>query len=137
MTVDGLAIRFGVKTASNDVNPSLLFVRQFTNAVSAELPRGPIKRSIWATSLPSPTSDSPTHNLSIFAIARLPKSMPNDRQHLATYRARRCTILVFSVRKGSFNLPHGPVGRIARTGISPQPNSIILTSRLQGAGGQA
>src|SRR5579872_6272954 len=70
MTVDGLAIRFGVKTASSDVNPSLLFVRQFTKAVSAELPRGPIKRSIWATSLPSPTSDSPTHNLSIFAIAR-------------------------------------------------------------------
>src|SRR5437763_6016835 len=37
----------------------LVVVRQVANAVSAALPRGPIMRSIWATSLPSPTSDSP------------------------------------------------------------------------------
>ena len=33
------------------------------NALSAALPRGPIIKSIWATSLPSPTSDSPTISL--------------------------------------------------------------------------
>src|SRR5215467_14895615 len=68
-TVAGLVSRFGPMTASNDVNPSLLLVRQCANADSAALPRGPIMRSTWATSLPSPTSDSPTHSPLIFAIA--------------------------------------------------------------------
>src|SRR5580698_23734 len=68
MTVAGLVSRFGVSTASSEVNPSLLLVRQLTKAVSAELPRGPMSRSICATSLPSPTSDSPTQSLLILAI---------------------------------------------------------------------
>src|SRR5215469_16211192 len=67
--VAGLHSRFGPTTASNDVNPSLLFVRAFANAVSAALPRGPMIRSIWATSFPSPTSDSPTQSPFTFAIA--------------------------------------------------------------------
>src|SRR6266567_5418851 len=67
--VEGLQARFGATNASSEVKPSLLFVKAFANAVSAALPRGPIKRSIWATSLPSPTSDSPTQSLVIFAIA--------------------------------------------------------------------
>ena len=35
---------------------------------SAALPRGPMMRSVWATSLPSPTSDSPTRTRSTTAI---------------------------------------------------------------------
>ena len=45
-TVAGLQSRFGATTASSDVKPSLLFVRQRANAVSAALPRGPMMRSI-------------------------------------------------------------------------------------------
>src|ERR1700751_918923 len=68
-TVAGFVSRFGPITASNDVNPSLLLVRACANADSAALPRGPMMRSTWATSLPSPTSDSPTHSPLTFAIA--------------------------------------------------------------------
>ena len=60
ITVEGLTARFGAITASSEVKPSLLLVSAVANAVSAALPRGPMIRSIWATSLPSPTSDSPT-----------------------------------------------------------------------------
>ena len=45
----------------------LVVGQRVANAVSAALPRGPMMRSIWATSLPSPTSDLPTIILSIFA----------------------------------------------------------------------
>ena len=38
------------------------------NAASAALPLGPIRRSMCATSLPSPTRDSPTSTLLILAI---------------------------------------------------------------------
>src|SRR5271165_6511595 len=68
MTVFGLVGRLGASTASSAVKPSLLLVRAVAKAVSAGLPRGPIIRSICATSLPSPTSDSPTISLLIFAI---------------------------------------------------------------------
>src|SRR6266478_6620969 len=67
-SVLGLQGRFGAITANNDVNPSLLFDSEWQNALSAALPRGPIIRSMCATSLPSPTSDSPTRTLVIFAI---------------------------------------------------------------------
>src|SRR5215468_8413867 len=68
-TVAGLHSRFGATTASSDVNPSLLLVSAWANADSAALPRGPMMRSTWATSLPSPTSDSPTQSPFTFAIA--------------------------------------------------------------------
>src|SRR5215468_12721847 len=67
--VGGLHSKFGATTASSDVNPSLLLVRAWANADSAALPRGPMMRSMCATSLPSPTSDSPTHSPFTFAIA--------------------------------------------------------------------
>src|SRR5262249_7093662 len=67
--VGGLHSRFGATTASSDVNPSLLLVRAWANADSAALPRGPMMRSMWATSLPSPTRDSPTQSPFIFGIA--------------------------------------------------------------------
>src|SRR5262245_41738545 len=68
ITVAGLHTRFGATTASRDVKPSLLLVSALQNADSTALPRGPINRSMWATSLPSPTSDSPMHTPLIFAI---------------------------------------------------------------------
>src|SRR5216684_5926954 len=78
--VEGLQARFGATNASSEVKPSLLFVNAFANAVSAALPRGPIKRSMWATSLPSPTSDSPTQSFVIFAICHTP---PEEKRRLA------------------------------------------------------
>ena len=59
MIVSGLAGRFGVTTASSVVKPSLLFVSALQNAVPAGPDFEPMIRSMWATSLPSPTSDSP------------------------------------------------------------------------------
>src|SRR6187399_1328446 len=58
-TVSGLQGRFGATTARSVVNPSLLLARAFTNAAPAGPDFEPIIRSMWATSLPSPTSDSP------------------------------------------------------------------------------
>jgi hypothetical protein len=58
----------GVTTASRVVKPSLLLTSALQNAVSAALPRGPIIRSICATSLPSPTRLSPMQTLLIVAI---------------------------------------------------------------------
>ena len=67
--------------------------------ISATLPRGPMMRSIWATSLPSPTSDSPTHSLVIFAMAI--SSREKSKTNLPAYAAcvRQTAILVFSVRQ--------------------------------------
>src|SRR5271157_3139121 len=76
-TVAGLHIRLGAMRPSSAVKPSLLFVKACANALSAALPRGPIRRSMWATSLPSPTSDSPTQSFVIFAIANTP---PKEKQ---------------------------------------------------------
>src|SRR5215213_11973740 len=59
MIVSGFAGRLGVTTASSVVKPSLLFVRAFTNAEPAGPCLEPMIRSMCATSLPSPTSDSP------------------------------------------------------------------------------
>src|SRR5579875_2458128 len=69
ITVGGLHIKFGATTARSAVKPSLLLVSALQKAASAALPRGPRIRSIWATSLPSPTRDSPTQTLVIFAKA--------------------------------------------------------------------
>src|SRR5512134_747301 len=65
----GLHCRLGATTASRDVKPSLLLVRLLANAFSTALPRGPMIRSTCATSLPSPTRDSPTSTRSIFTAA--------------------------------------------------------------------
>src|SRR6266496_6604727 len=86
--VEGLQARFGATNASSEVKPSLLFVKAFANAVSAALPRGPIRRSICATSLPSPTRDSPTQSLLILAIANF---LPRKRDtSLPESRSSRC-----------------------------------------------
>src|SRR5580693_2698767 len=66
--VEGLTARLGARTARRDVKPSLLLTSALAKALSAALPRGPMMRSIWATSLPSPTSDSPTRSLLILAM---------------------------------------------------------------------
>src|SRR5579863_7225359 len=68
MTVAGLVRRLGATTASSAVNPSLLLHNALAKAVSTALPRGARRRSMCATSLPSPTSDSPTHILVILGM---------------------------------------------------------------------
>src|SRR5580765_6506652 len=57
--VSGLAGRFGATTARSVVNPSLLLVSALQNAAPAGPDLEPMIRSMCATSLPSPTSDSP------------------------------------------------------------------------------
>src|SRR5439155_27376118 len=58
-SVSGLAGRFGATTASRVVKPSLLFVSALQKALPAGPDFDPMIRSTCATSLPSPTSDSP------------------------------------------------------------------------------
>src|ERR1700730_15744874 len=57
--VSGFAARLGATTASSVVKPSLLFVSALQNAAPAGPVLEPMTRSMCATSLPSPTSDSP------------------------------------------------------------------------------
>src|SRR5262245_58278811 len=58
-SVSGLAGRFGDTTASSVVNPSLLFASALQKAAPAGPVFEPMIKSMWATSFPSPTSDSP------------------------------------------------------------------------------
>src|SRR4029077_20149286 len=57
--VSGFARRVGGTTGRSVVKPSLLFVSALQNAAPAGPDLEPIIRSMCATSLPSPTSDSP------------------------------------------------------------------------------
>jgi len=58
-SVSGLQGRFGVTTASRVVKPSVFRDSAWVNAAPAGPVFDPMIRSIWAISLPSPTSDSP------------------------------------------------------------------------------
>src|SRR5437773_10426751 len=58
-SVSGLAGRFGATTARSVVKPSLLFESALQKAAPAGPVLEPMIRSTCATSLPSPTSDSP------------------------------------------------------------------------------
>src|ERR1700704_2099304 len=58
-SVSGFAGRLGVTTASNLVKPSVLFANVLTKACPAWPDFDPMIRSMWATSFPSPTRDSP------------------------------------------------------------------------------
>src|SRR4051812_6262748 len=69
MIVSGFAGRFGATTASRVVKPSLLLVSALQNAAPAGPDFEPMIRSMCATSLPSPTSDSPRKKS---AISRAP-----------------------------------------------------------------
>src|SRR3954449_1088438 len=63
MIVSGLAGRVGATTASRFVCPSFWLMRACANASPTGPSFEPIRRSTCATSLPSPTSDSPTSNV--------------------------------------------------------------------------
>src|SRR5437867_6344627 len=58
-SVSGFAGRLGVTTASSLVKPSVLFANVLTKACPAWPDFDPMIRSMWATSFPSPTRDSP------------------------------------------------------------------------------
>src|SRR4051794_22925230 len=59
-TVSGFAGRFGATTARRFVCPSFWFTSASVKASPTGPSFDPMMRSMWATSLPSPTSDSPT-----------------------------------------------------------------------------
>src|SRR4051795_493037 len=63
MIVSGLAGRLGAPTASRFVCPSFWLMRACANASPTGPSLEPIRRSTCATSLPSPTRDSPTSNV--------------------------------------------------------------------------
>src|SRR3954447_8002495 len=63
MIVSGLAGRVGATTASRFVCPSFWLMRDSAKASPTGPLLEPIRRSTCATSLPSPTSDSPTSNV--------------------------------------------------------------------------
>src|SRR5213596_3666668 len=58
-SASGLAGRFGLTTARRVLCPSRWFAKAFTNACPAGPDFDPMIKSMWATSFPSPTSDSP------------------------------------------------------------------------------
>ena len=62
MIVSGLHGRLGVTTARRFVCPSFWLTSEFANASPTGPLFEPMRRSMCATSLPSPTSDSPTMN---------------------------------------------------------------------------
>src|SRR5205085_982370 len=92
--VFGFTGRFGATTAKSEVKPSLLLVSAWANAVSAALPRGPMMRSIWATSLPSPTSDSPT--MSLFIVAMNHSSRVEHHARRQALPAKKLSLLTAS-----------------------------------------
>src|SRR5690606_25999413 len=123
ITVLGLQGRFGAITASSDVKPSLLLVRLLQKAASAAEPRGPMIRSMCATSLPSPTSDSPTRTLSILAIAGI---LPKLKTRLSRGRSSTSDAGLdraeLSLIQRTETVVSGPVGRIA-AGLAPPVDS--------------
>src|SRR5262249_7115209 len=126
-TVEGLQARFGATSASSEVKPSLLFVKAFANAVSAALPRGPISRSMWATSLPSPTRDSPTQSFVIFAICQHSsrgKATP-PRRHTAVDRQNGYPCCQHPAQNA------GPVSRIAAEARPADAKSTIVAGGRQ------
>src|SRR3954451_6397438 len=74
MIVSGLAGRLGATTARRFVCPSFWLRRAPANASPTGPLLEPMRRSMWATSLPSPTSDSPTMNAA--AMTRPPYRCP-------------------------------------------------------------
>src|SRR3954454_18653070 len=60
ITVSGFAGRFGATTARRFVWPSFWLMKASANASPTGPSFDPISRSMWATSFPSPTRDSPT-----------------------------------------------------------------------------
>src|SRR5947208_1042155 len=127
ITVAGFVSRLGATTVSKDVKPSLLFTRAFANAVSAALPRGPMIRSIWATSLPSPTRDSPTQSPVIFAIAI---SSQGNLESVARVQKAGAPCIRLSLLTASGLT--GPVSQIAAE-FSPPPKSTTVRLRRQDA----
>src|SRR5215470_9964858 len=129
-TVAGLHSRFGPITARSDVKPSLLFVRAFANADSAALPRGPMMRSMWATSLPSPTSDSPTQSPLITAMAiSLARNFMTLNRRAGEFR-RACLVYPCCQRPAE---NAGPVSQIAaETGPAQAKSTTVTTGRQDG-----
>src|SRR4029453_18411414 len=94
--VSGLAGRLGVTTAVSGVKPSLLFVSALQNAVPAGPDFEPMRRSMWATSLPSPTSDSPRKKSAAMLTSELVPAPAGDG-HYETRRGA-CQAIAVLVR---------------------------------------
>src|SRR5262245_39101938 len=113
ITVFGLHARFGEITVNSDVKPYLLSVSALEMAVSPALLRGPMSRSMCATSLPSPTSDSPTQTLLIFAISQSSLNVNG------------------SETKPHFSTPARPISHGADEATSLPPPGAILVCSIQ------
>src|SRR3990172_7528963 len=96
-TVAGLAIRLGVRTASRLEWPWVWRARALAKATPTGPSIEPIKRSMWATSLPSPTRASPMNmdiTGSLFGVVvcwvyAWPRTGLHERGIQALYQAER------------------------------------------------
>src|SRR5215217_6337143 len=88
--VSGLAARLGVTTARSVVKPSLLLVSAWRNAAPAGPCLEPMTRSMCATSLPSPTSDSPRKKSAAMWDNSFQKKTAELRLRSLAVRVSRC-----------------------------------------------
>src|SRR6188472_326301 len=83
-SVSGLAGRFGVTTASRVEKPSLSLDSAWAKALPAGPDFDPMIRSMWAISLPSPTSDSPMKKSAAIP-ASIVALLVKERENLAKH----------------------------------------------------
>src|SRR3954468_8500071 len=127
MIVSGLAGRFGATTASRLVCPSFWLTRAPANASPTGPSFEPIRRSIWATSAPSPTRDSPTMmELAMCASPRWPRHAAAGRSEPPAddriYRAASYTMVQMAVKQAW--------PRPAETSARPCPAEVAGAAQL-------
>src|SRR4051795_7064883 len=112
MIVSGFAGRFGATTARRLVCPSFWLTREFANASPTGPPFEPISRSTCATSLPSPTSDSPTINVGAITVLPMVVAVPENS-------GNRSATLTSGAEEGQAGGGRSPARAAAETVRSP------------------
>src|SRR3954447_1027620 len=115
MIVSGLAGRFGATTARRFVWPSFWFTSAFANASPTGPSFEPMMRSMCATSLPSPTSDSPT--ITELAMCASPPARGESLRPPADSSRRPA-----EVGRASYTIPRMPVTQ------APRGSTVILSA---------
>src|SRR5262249_9288303 len=88
-TVAGLQIRLGVSTASKLEWPRVWPARALANATPTGPSLEPINRSMWATSLPSPTSASPMYMDMVCFLRNAVSVLHNAKDYIRRWMGRR------------------------------------------------
>src|SRR5437868_7605661 len=142
-SVSGLAGRLGVTTANSLVKPSVLFDSVFTNACPACPDFDPMIRSMWATSFPSPTRDSPMKKSAAITTSRSgwgPRVSSAGRHEcgvessvarrgVESHAVPRLRVAPTEPYRCGANLPAAPAGVKAARGAAESPLSQAPASR--------